>query len=343
MKIKIIAAIAAFAVIALNAGCSTVYTGLVGDTRANVGPFAQETINALVVEQNDFRGSELIYLRDLVDKDTPEIVRLRYLLSEVTEFRRQLVLYSLELVRVTDMNSTEEDQIAALADAISRQMRHDYVTLLNVDGTEFDAMIAEVRAQEKFLEAVNAVEPIINIAANHHSSILDEIEDVALPATRDYVDRRITDEFGVFLEHLDYMAERKDQLLIGLRLIREARLGNAEAIPKLRQANIILAKSALPPANASEKDLDLAEKYVIKELKKQDKVGELLAQDRADYLAMRAELEREINEIATGIRGSRIRVNAWLRAHDALASGVKDPGKWLSTALGIAGSARSAL
>jgi hypothetical protein len=340
MNIKIIAAIA---VSALNAGCSTVYTGLVGDTRANVGPFAKETINALVVEQNDFRGSELIYLRDMVDEDTPEIVRLRYLLRQVAEFRRQLVLYSLELVRVTDMNSTEEDQVAALADAISGQLRQDYITILNVDGAEFDAMVAEVRAQEKFLEAVKAVEPIIKIAADHHSSILDEIEDVALPATRDYVDRRITDEFGVFLEHLDYMAQRKDQLLIGLRLIREARLGNAEAIPKLRQANIILAESALPPANANEKDLDLAEEYLIKNLEKQSEVSKLLAQDRADYLAARAELEREVSEIATGVRGSRIRVNAWLRAHDALASGVKDPGKWLSAALGIAGSARGAL
>ena len=99
----------------------------------------------------------------------------------------------------------------------------------------------------------------------------------------------------------------------------------------------------MPPANAGEKDFDRVEKYLLKELETLGEVEKLLAQDRADYLATRSELEQEVSELSAGIRFSRLQVSAWMQAHEALANGVKDPGKWLSAALGVAGSARHVL
>jgi hypothetical protein len=340
MKIRILSATA---LLIMLSGCTTVQEGMLGNTRANVEPFAKETINALGVDTIDFRESKLVYLRDLIEEDAPEIIRLRELLAENSDFRRELIIYSLELVRVTDMNSTEEAQIAALADAVSKQLRESYIEELNQQAEKFDTMIANIRAQEEFLEAVKAVEPIIHITSDYHTAVLSEIEDEALPEARKMIHRRIDTKYGVFLEHSAYMADRKDQILIEMLLVSAARLGDGGALQELRTSAVILSSARLPTANVGEDDFDRAEQYLMKELEQYGTIANLLAQDRADYLATRAELEREVEKISGGLRSSRMRVNAWLQAHEALANGVTNPGKWLSIALSVASTANKAL
>lgn len=324
-------------------GCATVKKNVVGETQANVEPFAQETVNALYLDPVDIRASEFVFLRYFLDETSPELMRLRGLLDEVDDFHKELVSYSVELMRVTQNDTEEAAQVAALADSLVLRLRQPYIDELGVPGDEFDAMIEDVRGQKKFLAAIKAVKPIVDIAAEQHFALLTEIETEALPAAREFLDGAVTAEFSVIIEYLRAMGTRKDALLIGLDLVREARMGNADATRELRDSNIILAESAVPSSTATEQELDRAETYILEELRKESQIAEILAADREDYLATRAELYREVADIQTGTHVSRLQVKAWLQAHEALGNGVTNPAKWLTVALGVAAAARAAM
>lgn len=320
--------------------CTTVQEGLIGDIRADVGPFAQETVNAMSAERVDLRPSELTYLRRFFDETTPEIVALHEDLQLIALFRVELVRYSVELVRITDMNESDAERVDALATSLNGQLRQQYIDTFDMSGEEFDGIIANIRSQKEFLDAIKATKPIIDYAAAYHDGILGRIETETLPAARDLLDRAIEERYRVYLAYYDVMEDRRDELLTGLRLIREYRLGRTDAIAELRAANVMLSPLAVPPESPSEAELDRAETYLIEELGKEGTVGQLLQVDLDSYLRTRAELEREVLEITNGVQIARLQFAAWQRAHEALGNGVRDPAKWLAVAAGVVGTSR---
>ena len=55
--------------------------------------------------------------------------------------------------------------------------------------------------------------------------------------------------------------------------------------------------------------------------------------DRSDYLSIHAELDAKVLEVLNNIGVARLQFHSWARAHQALANGVKEPGKWMELAI----------
>jgi len=54
-----------------------------------------------------------------------------------------------------------------------------------------------------------------------------------------------------------------------------------------------------------------------------------MAADVDSYLIIRAELEREEAEVLADLNIARAQIAGWSQAHQAMANGAKEPGKWL--------------
>jgi hypothetical protein len=139
------------------------------------------------------------------------------------------------------------------------------------------------------------------------------------------------------------MVDRRDEILAGLTLLRDYRLGNDGALDRLRESNIILNKEIAIPKSPTEAQLKAMENYLLAQTRIDQELILYMAADIASYLQAHAELEREEAEVLTALTVARLQIVAWTRAHQAMAQGVKDPGKFLEIALQTAEKTKQVL
>ena len=333
------ALIALFLVMLLS-GCASVKSGFVGEEHENIAPFAEVTIEFLGARTVDFRDNELIYLRPYVSSDAPEIKRLRILLRQADGFRDQVIYYSVELVRISETSQSDAAKIEDLADTLNREFREYFLSQVNITPATFNLTIDNIRNQQTFLGALRAVQPLIVTSGEFFEDLLREAEDEAVPDARDLIDRNIQKEFATIIAQLDIIYDRRDELMRGLQMIRKYRLGDKEALRGINDGTIILNRSFRLPTLPNDKQLDATKDYIVSELQQEDLILNLLQKDVDDYLATRAELDREILEVMVGLDIARRQVVGWIRGHQALADGVRDPGKWLKAIFQVAEGAK---
>jgi hypothetical protein len=324
-----------------TAGCATVKEGLVGDEYANVLPFAEQTVASMAVERIDFRDTEFIYLRAISKLNSPEIENLQKLLALADEFRDEIIYYSIDLVSVAEMDLPDELRVQEYADALEI-MRQRSSAVLDVSDVEFDEIDAEIRSQEDFLAALRAAQPLIDRAGEHFEDMIREIEEQALVDAVTHLDNVIENHYSVFMSYNDVMIQRRDDLLTGLSLIREYRLGNERAMIEFRELSLILNRDLEVPDAPSAKDLDMLEKYLLNQMERDNQVVAYLNVDVDAYFKAHAELDREEAEVIDGLNVARLQIVAWARAHQAMANGAKDPGRWLKIAMDAASAMRRA-
>jgi len=313
-------------------GCTTVNENLFGHEYENVLPFAEQTVKSIGGDKLDFQAREFAYLRVLYDQDASPISELSEQLQLADSFRSGIVRYSVELLRIAEMNMSEEEQVREYADTFEtmRQSGHDR---LQVSQEQFDTAIAGIRAQTTLLGALRTAQPVIDQAGENFDDFVRQIADVSLVAAVNYLDTAIEDHFEIFMNYNRIMVVRRDEILAGLTLLRDYRLGDSSALDRLRDANIILNKEIEIPASPTEAQLKTIEDYLLAETRRDRELVSYMADDVTAYLQAHAEVEREEAEILAGLSVARLQVVAWTRAHQAMAQGVKDPGNWLDLAL----------
>ena len=320
---------------AVIAGCSTVKSGLVGAEHENILPFAEQTVASMGVERIDFRDNEFAYLRVISEPNAPEIESLQKLLALADEFRDEIIYYSIELVRVAEMNLTDEERVQEYADALGI-MRQQFSVNLDVSDAEYNMIISDIRSQTNLLAALRAAQPVIDRAGGQFENLIREIEEQALVDAVTYLDNVIEEHYSVFMAYNDVMVRRRDDLLTGLALIREYRLGNDLAMVKFRELSVVQNRDLDVPDAPNAKDLEKLEKFLLKQMERDNQVVAYLQVDVDGYLNARAELDREEAEVIDGLNVARLQIVAWTRAHQAMANGAKEPGKWLKVAMDAA-------
>ena len=200
--------------------------------------------------------------------------------------------------------------------------------------------IENIQNEQTFLGALRAVQPLIVESGEYFEDLLREAEDEAVPGARDLIDRNIEKEFETVIAQLDIIYERRDELMRGLQMIRKYRLGDKDALRGINDGTMLLNRSFRLPTLPNDKQLDATKDYIVSELQKEDLILNLLQKDVDDYFATRAELDREIAEVTEGLAIARRQVVGWIRGHQALANGIRDPGRWLKAIFQVAEGVR---
>ena len=333
-------AIVGFAAIAT--GCTS--NGSLRSTeREDVTPFAQKTVEVLGLQNIQLRDNELFYLRVYADSSFVELDRLQVLLERTDAFRDRVISYSVDLVRVTEMYDDETEKVAAYADGVDYQLRDQAVTALEMSEQDWDAVITDVRAQPDFLAALRAVQPIINEAGRFYEELLFEIENEVLVEVRTEFDRRIQAEYAEPIRFIDNYYNRRDEILRGLNLIYAYRHGDTAAAEGIRDVTAVVNPSLLPKGDFTAKDIDAIDKTLRDELIQNTLLLKQLEDDVDDYEKTRDELDRKEAEVIASLGLARLQFVTWSRSHQALANGVKEPGKWMELSIKAGDLLRKAL
>lgn len=341
---KPLAAFGLIGILVLTQGCQTVKEGFTPQEHAEFTPFAQKTVEVIGVDNIQLRDDELVYLRQYVDDSFTQLDYLQSLLNQTEVFRDKVILYSVELVRVSEMYATETEMVAAYAQSIDDNLRAPVTGYLQVSEREWDAVLAEVRAQEEILGALRAVQPVVSKAGQYYDELMAEIEATVVVEVRGEFDRRIQAEYAEILEHMDRYYRYRDEILEAMNLLDDYERGiNPNAIAELRAKDYPIDPELFPGDELDRRQIKRAWKELAEELSENTEFGKNFDQDLEDYLATRAELDRKETELLNGLALARIQFVTWARAHQALANGVKDPGKWMELAVNAAKLVRQAL
>lgn len=320
----------------LASGCSSIKQGVVGTTRANVAPFATEAINTLSIESMEIRRNRLTRLREYFDAETIQINELTAVIEKIEMFRRSIALYSLELVHIASLDVEQAEKSQQLAIYLRSEFAEVIITNLGVAQEDFSSIVDNIGQQEKFLDAIKAVNPLITVASNYHEALLSQLETDKLLALMDHFDTAIEYDFAAVLKQEKILKARRDQLMMALQVLDAAMAGDVAALPRLRDLPAFRLDDSRPPLQPNQVELLTAEAYLITELRKNAEIDELIGPSVVAYAEARAELDELTRTISSGIKLARFQLAAWRKAHTDLGNGVKDPGKWLSAAYGAA-------
>ena len=324
----ILAAVAVL--VTTGTACTSTGGGMRGREYADITPFAQTTVEVVGLQNIRLRDSDLVYLRPYADdEDFVELNQLQALLDQTDTFRDRVISYSVDLVLVTEMHTSEKDTVAAYADSIDSLLKDSVIDAEILSEQGWNEILTDIRAAPDFLAALRAFQPVINEAGTFYDDLLTEIESEVLVEVRAGFDRRIMAEYGPPIRFLESYIGRRDEIFAGLVLTDVYRHGDAAAADRLREGNIVLDRSLIPKGAFTTKDIDAIEKALRDELTVNTNMLDQIKEDDADFQATRAELDRKEAEVIASLGLARLQFLTWARSHQALANGVEEPGKWM--------------
>jgi len=314
-----------FALLLLGQGCTSVTKKFTGEEHEEITPFAQKTVDVLVVENIQIRDNELLHLRRYVDDTFVELDELQRHMNQVKGYRDKLVEYSIDLVRLTEQYSKESERIAAYASHLEQIIRKTELSRLGISEAEWSEILANIRDQETFLDALRGFQPVITAASRDFDALITRIETELLVATRKEFDRRIELNFLEVNELLLILHNKRKELLAAMIALERYRGGDTKAIANFRQNNAPIRKIFTSDA-PNEERLTALESDIRERIKYSTLLIAEMETDYANYVKTRAELDQKEIEVLEALTIARLQIETWTQAHHALANGVKKPG-----------------
>ncbi len=318
-------AVILFVVLAVLQGCAA----LKGQENEDITPFAQKTVEVLVVDNLHIYDSELVFLRYYVDEDLIELDRMQELLDAIDTFRDEVINYSVDLVRITELYTDDDEIVAEYAKNLDERIGPLLVKRGVMQQAEWDATLKEIGAQPNLLAALRQFQPVISASGEFYEDLIAKIEDEALKDLRAAFAARIDAEYGPATAYGDRAYFRRGEVLTALFLLDEFQRGDETALDTLRESGLILNPALRLDDNPSREQAVMLYDALRVELADNTEVIRELALDKSDYRETLAELDRQEAKILAELSVARLQFATWSRAHQALANGVKQPAKWM--------------
>jgi hypothetical protein len=331
--------LAIISILLLGQGCTTITEQLFGKKSEQITPFAQKTVEVLVIENVQIRDSEFIHLHRYVDDTFVELDELQKRMRYVDLYRDKLITYSMELVRLTELHENESDRVAAYAAHIEQTVGKSELNRLGISDQEWQQILTDIRSQQTLLGALRQFQPVINRAARDFEALIKKIESEMVVAVRVEFDRRIEANYRDINTFLSREHEKRDQLLAAMNVIDEYRQGNKQAITEYGQKHTPAGK-LFASATPGEKQLIEIETDLRERIKNSSMLISELKSDYVDYEKARAELDQKETGVYNDLTIALLHVTTWSQAHQALANGVEDPGEWMELSIKAAKLAR---
>lgn len=307
-------------------GCASLEGKFTPSTKADVGYFADRTITMLSQAEFTFDRNESVYTREFVDPEAPEEKHLWGVIDEIDALFNKILDYSANLVVIYESHNDDAGRIAAYAD-IMAPVDEDVLRQLGLNQQAWDALIADIRRQTKFLKAIEAAQPILSGAGWYMNVKLNEAVD-ATDQTATAIEKRIDDRFADVVRYHDALLDEKYAILEGLEEIYRAYAGDKSAYDRLRQSRAIRKKGLVPPGELSEDRLEAIANHLTTRLDALHKIGEEIEPEWTIYRAAHEELDRLHDKLQDSIRTARLLTMIWVHAHYQMASGKSAPAEW---------------
>ena len=326
-----VALLLAFSLPVLLSGCEK----FVKQESENLAPFAQQTIDLVGTLEYSLTDSEVLYLRDIadhIDEDDP-FARYLALEDQVGNMLIALVTYSLQIVTISEQDISDNDKANLIADvvvALIELVRQDEVIVNeNRDDEAIDSILAQVRQQEEYLDALRLLMPLINEFSAHAGRVLNEL-DVEKQKAALLIDAAIDKKYASAIELNKEMRAAKDDMFRTLVNLSQYSVTRDKVyLDKMRSYGMFSVLIATENKKSlSTKELVQLHEAVTAELRVVNENYAQLMPDIREYQRSHMELLELIESKEDAIREARLTFLVWSRAYQKMASGKTDPAEW---------------
>ena len=307
-------------------GCAATTAKFRGSTKANVGFFADQTMTLMAQADFSFTRNELVYTREFFNLEGEVEKRAIALEDEVADLFKKIIIYSFDLVVIYETYDTDAERIAAYADGL-KQPEEQLLRNLGLPRDTWDKVVEQVRAQKKFMDAIQAAQPIINGAGWRINNAVDEMIE-AIDQVAFNMEEAIDKEFADVIRYQEVLEIEKYEVLGALELVYQAYAGEKGAYDSLRRHPAIRKKSLVPKGKPSDKTLEVIADHLMSRLEALARIGREIEPDWQAYRAAHEELDRIHKRIIKDANTARVLTIVWVHGHYEMASGKKAPAEW---------------
>ena len=291
----------------------------------SVEEIASQT-GALIAEvEYGLEYDDVVLLVRYIDNERiPAVIEWQDSWNEMLMALRGVARYSIVLIEIADNQEGEGFQ-ADISENLSRlyadlravpSMRSSLVTI------NLDSILANVQAEENFLEAARATLPAISAAVSGLNNLADKNAS-NLDAAVIAMTARIDGYHSEVIKYQDKIAERRNNILKQLQLLDLAREGDSIAWNELRASGMQMKTELKQLHNPDQAGIDRAERVILRNLATLDTIRDSLQPDFDLYTAELLELRNVSRSVDQAMEIGKFSIGAWAHGHQLFINGKK--------------------
>ena len=295
-------------------------------TEADVGFFADNTIAMLRDANLGFSRGKALYTKEFYDYEAPEEISFINNRDRADYILKVMVTYSLKLVQIAEAEETQAGRVKAYASFIEGTDDKE-LAAIQTSRAELDELVKKIRQQEKFMDALQIAQPLINAMGRYMSTVLDNFkEDIDILVNK--TEQRIDKRYHLVVRYQEGLEAEKYAILEALGDLYHAAKGDAEAYRRVIDGDAIMKKSVIPGRQPTEENIQTLAEYLVKRLDGLHRIQQEVEPDWKLYRATMNELDELNTLFMQEIRQFRLITIVWMRAHQKMASGKIKPAEW---------------
>jgi hypothetical protein len=295
-------------------------------TEADVGFFADNSIAMLRDANLGFSKGKALYTKEFYDWEAPELVGFDTSRNEADNVLKTMVAYSLKLVQIAEAEKTQSGRVEAYAAYIGN-LSHRELAALQTNRDELKDLAAEIRSQQKFMDALKVAQPLIDSMGRYMSSELDKFDE-NLDKVVANTEKRIDSRYQLVIRYQEGLEKEKYSILETLGELYQAARGDAAAYQRAIASDAILKKSVIPGRRPTEENIETLFDYLVQRLNGLHRIQQEIEPDWKLYRTTQMELDELHALFKQEIRQIRVITIVWIRAHQKMASGRVKPAQW---------------
>lgn len=322
--------IVTFACLMFGQACS-----VVSPSEVSVDEIAAKTGELIAEVEYGLEYDDVALLVRYIDNERiPAVVEWQTSWNELLTALRGVARYSIALLQIAG-NQEDEGYQAELADNLSRlyaDLRAVPSMTSSLETVNLDSIIANVHAEDNFLEAARATLPVISTAVNGLNNLSNinarNLDNVVIEMTA-----RIDAYHSAVVKYQDSIVERRNSILNQLQLLDLAREGDPSAWNELRASNMEMKSELKQFNNPDQTGIGRAERLILGNLATLDTIRKSLQPDLDLYVAELLELRNVSRSIDQAMEVGKLSIGAWEHGHQLFVNGKKTGFALFSSAL----------
>ena len=305
----------------MASGCATFF----GKKHVNLAPFAENAVSVAADIEYGLVRTRTVYDRPYVDG--PAVAHYTAQWGGVRAMLRGIVAYAVEVVTISESNMNEREQAQALAryvNSLGRPIVEARAHDLHFTPQAFDSIVIRIGEQKKYLQALNAAQPIVDEVARVAADTLEALKG-SLEQAREEVSNRIHTEHIGMLAYRDYLRDTQTRTLRSMMLLTLARRGSTAAIDSMLSEDPALRDFLKDPDHPTRADFKPLEDRMMARLVMFKSIREQLVPEMDQEDREMRELDDLVLEGRTSIVKAAGAVDVWRRSHQTMAAGITDP------------------
>lgn len=325
-KSKFILLLVVLLSISMLSACTSVTRKFSATMSEDISAFSDQTVTIMAEADLGFGKNDAIYLRPFVDVTQPEELAYYEAEQKGLKLLRDMVLYTLELSRISETYETEEEKVNAFVDRLA-QIKDNTRENLKFTSEGYAQLLEEIRSETTFRGALLKSQPAINLFGQYLNQVMDEFSAEVLNLAN-AIDERIDERYKNVILYQAALEKEKYAVLVGMGHLYKVYQGDKDAYTKLVDSGVIIDPDILPKGEPSKKEMIAIGEHLKGRLKGMHLISQEIQPDWDNYRATHKELDAKHTVIKERITRVRAIAVLWVRAHLKMASGKTQPAEW---------------